>query len=49
MISMIGGFISQMPMAILSNRIGRRNAILACSVIATLTALAGLFAIFKKI
>ncbi|MEE3699598.1 MFS transporter [Mannheimia haemolytica] len=48
MISMIGGFISQMPMAILSNRIGRRNAILACSVIATLTALAGLFAIFQE-
>lgn len=48
MISMIGGFISQMPMAILSNRIGRRNAILACAVVATLTALVGLFAIFQE-
>ncbi|AHG78160.1 MFS transporter [Mannheimia varigena] len=48
MISMIGGFISQMPMAMLSNRIGRRNAILACAVIATLTALAGLFVIFQE-
>lgn len=48
MISMIGGFISQMPMAVLSNRIGRRNAILACAVVATLTALAGLFVIFQE-
>lgn len=48
MISMIGGFISQMPMAMLSNRIGRRNAILACAVVATLTALAGLFVIFQE-
>lgn len=47
-ISMIGGFISQMPMAMLSNRIGRRNAILACAVIATLTALVGLFVIFQE-
>ncbi|MDY2946697.1 MAG: MFS transporter [Mannheimia varigena] len=48
MISMIGGFISQMPMAMLSNRIGRRNAILACAMVATFTALAGLFAIFQE-
>ncbi|QTM00526.1 MFS transporter [Mannheimia sp. ZY171111] len=48
MISMIGGFISQIPMAMLSNRIGRRNIILSCAIIATITSLAGLFAIFQE-
>ncbi|MDD0823253.1 MFS transporter [Mannheimia sp. AT1] len=48
MMSMVGGFISQLPMASLSNRIGRRNAILACAVMATITSLAGLFLILQE-
>lgn len=35
--SMIGGFLIQLPMAKLSDRIGRRNAILLCSILASLT------------
>lgn len=47
MASMIGGFISQLPIAGLSDRIGRRNTILICAVIASLTAGSGIFAIFQ--
>lgn len=48
MISMVGGFISQLPMAALSGRIGRRNTILACSIIATITTILGLFLILQE-
>lgn len=48
MISMAGGFLSQLPMAALSNRIGRRNTILACAVLAAITAFSGLFVIFQE-
>lgn len=48
MISMAGGFISQLPIASLSNRIGRRNTILACAVMATITSIIGLFLILQE-
>lgn len=47
MMSMVGGFISQLPMASLSNRIGRRNAILACAAMASITSVVGLCTILQ--
>lgn len=48
MAAMIGGFLSQLPVASLSDKLGRRNTILICSSIATLTAGIGLFILFLQ-
>lgn len=46
MMSMLGGFFSQVPIALLSDKFGRRNTILSCALLATLSALIGIFANF---
>lgn len=46
--AMVGGFISQLPMAGLSDKFGRRNTILACASVASLTSWAGLLAVFTQ-
>lgn len=48
MTSMAGGFLSQIPMARMSDRLGRRNTILICALLATFTTITGLFAIFSE-
>ena len=48
MAAMIGGFLSQLPVASLSDKLGRRNTILICSSIATLIAGIGLFILFLQ-
>ncbi|ABR74677.1 MFS transporter [Actinobacillus succinogenes] len=48
MISMVGGFVSQLPVAGLSDRFGRRNTILFCSLIASVTAVIGIVAVFRQ-
>ncbi len=40
--AMLGGFLIQLPMAKLSDRFGRRNAILVCAVLSAFTAAVGL-------
>ncbi|WP_198345312.1 MFS transporter [Neisseria weixii] len=42
--AMVGGFVVQLPLARLSDKFGRRNAILCCSVLACAAALSGLAA-----
>lgn len=42
--AMVGGFVVQLPLARLSDKFGRRNAILGCSVLACVAALTGLMA-----
>ncbi|MBE2895372.1 MFS transporter [Pasteurellaceae bacterium HPA106] len=46
MVAMVGGFVTQIPIASLSDRYGRRNAILVCSLLATISAALGIVAIF---
>lgn len=42
--AMVGGFVVQLPLARLSDKFGRRNAILGCSALAALAAAAGVVA-----
>lgn len=46
MLAMLGGFLTQFPIAKLSNRYGRRNTILICALFALLSAVLGLFLLY---
>ena len=47
--AMAGGFVVQLPLAKLSDKFGRRNAILGCSALACVAALSGLVAMAMRV
>lgn len=48
MASMVGGFVSQIPIAAISNKLGRRNTILACAILSTSISTIGLWLVWQE-